>query len=761
MHIKNSLLLFIACFISFNISVNDAKAQTPSKRDSLAKGESSKVSVEPTATPIVTRETQKNDYLSSPKPPGNKVFGSSFFDSPSLSFEPNLRIATPTNYILGPDDELAINVSGYQETNIKTTIGPEGTIFIPQVGTIELSGLRIDDAIARIKGKMAQTAYPSLRSNLSMLTVSLGKIRSIHIIAIGAYKPGNFTVSSLTTVYNALLACGGPGDINTYRNIELIRNNKVFTTIDIYQFLTRGDQKGNIMLKEGDVINFPVYKKHVELRGQVKKPGIYELKDGETFENLLFFAGGYTDSAYRASVKVKQITDIERRVKDLSKTEILAYQPASGDVFTVDAVLTRVENSVNISGGVYRPGEFELTPGITISALIKRAGGLLENVFTDRATLTRTHIDGTTENITFNVSDIMKGGSADIPLIKRDNINISILNEFVVPYKISLSGEVRRPGSFDYSKNLSLKDLIYKAGGFTDAASTYNIEVSRRIISNRTQVVTDSIAIIYTLSTSTNLSIESDKFILSPFDIVVVRRNPGYVEQQSVTINGEVNVPGVYIIKSKNERVSNLIKRAGGLTPYAYLKGIYLTRRAIDNNTQQKEEIVENIQKSIKDTSSKATDDIAKTNARIPINYKKIIDDPNTVQNYVLLNGDIIEVLKEDPLVKISGEVLAANRTGFVENKGLGYYITQAGGTNLKARKSKIYVIYADGHVKRTKNGFFGLFRSYPTVEAGAEIIVPHKRDGGGATATEILGLTSGIISITTLIIVTISSLRK
>jgi prepilin-type processing-associated H-X9-DG protein len=736
---------------------------TPQQFQQLQQGLSNppKTSVSPTETPAVERKEPEITYQSFSKPPSSNVFGSEFFNSSSLSFEPNLRIPTPSNYVLGPDDELLVTVSGYQETNLKTPVQPEGTIFIPQVGSINVSGLSIETATARIKDRMAQTAYPSLKSNLSKLVVSLGKIKSIRITIIGAFKPGNYTVSSLSTVFNSLYLCGGPGAIHTYRDIELIRNGKVYQKIDIYQFLTRGDQKGNVLLKEGDVINFPVYKKQVTISGQVKRPGIFELKEGENFDNLLFFAGGYTVTAFKATVKVKQVTDTERRIKDLSKAEIMVYQPSNGDSFTVDAVLERVENSVGISGPVFRPGEFELTPGTTISMLIKRAGGLMENVYTERAILTRTHVDGTIESIPFNVTSVMNGGVGDISLIKRDAISISTLNEFIVPYKVIIEGEVKKPGTFDYSQNLSLKDVFFKAGGFTDAAYLYNIEVSRRLTKNSATVVVDSIALVYTISTTNSFAIENDKFILQPFDIIRVRRNPGYVEQKRVTINGEVNFPGAFTIQSKNERVSDMLKRAGGLTPFAYLKGIYLTRQDVNDNAKQQEEIVRNLQRTIRDTSTKIIYDVARTNARIPINFQKLIDDPTGIENYVLLDGDIIEVLKLDPLVKVSGEVLSATRTGYSDNKQLNYYISQAGGTNIKARRSKIYVLYADGHVRRTKNGFFGLFRSYPKIETGAEIVVPRKAESTGLKPTEVLSISTGIISLVTLVVVAISNLRK
>jgi protein involved in polysaccharide export with SLBB domain len=707
-----------------------------------------------------SRTSEGNSYLSYQKTRGSDVFGSSFFNTPSLSFEPNLRIATPVNYILGPDDELLITVSGYQEAVFRAKVQPEGTVFLPQVGTISVAGVTIEKATELLRARMGQTAYRSLKNGLSSLVVSLSKIKSIHITVVGAAKPGNYTISSVATVFNSLYVCGGPGDINTYRNIELIRNNKVQQKIDLYQFLTRGDQQGNVPLKENDVINFPVYNKHVTITGQVKRPGVFELKDGETLQDLLFFAGGYTERAYKASIKVWQITDTERRVRDIPKSGIASYQPLNGDVFQVDSVLNKLIDGVAITGAVRRPGEFEFTPGLTIKQLIERAGGLDENVFTQRANLTRLHNDGTRENITFNVSDVMNG-TGDIKLIKRDAINIAFINDLRSDYKIRVEGEVRKPGQYGFRRNLALKDALLMAGGFTDAASSFNIEVGRRIVDQSSHVNIDSIAKVYNVDIQNGLEIDNFNFILEPFDIITVRRNPGYSEQKLVTINGEVNFPGNYTIVSKNERISNLIKRAGGLSPLANKEGVFLIRKSGTPDTSKKQS-VKNIEESTDDkTGDKVIQDVNKANDHIAIDLEKVLNNPGSIGDYLLQDGDMIEVSKQDPLVKVSGEVLSSTKTGYVKGESLGYYLTQAGGVTDDARRSKIYVVYSNGSVNRTHNGFFGLFRSYPRVDAGAEIIVPGKKATKGMSTTEVLGISSTALSVVSLIIITISTLKK
>lgn len=765
MHIAPKIKLLLILLTVFCVPGVVAQ-NVNNKQDSLVKvlppgiNSATKNTTQPLKIEQPERTLQKSDYKDVKNQPSSDVFGAEFFTAASLSFEPNLRIPTPANYVLGPDDELAINVSGYQETNITTTVKPEGTVFIPQVGSISVLGLTIEEATARINSRLGQTVYPSLKNGQSKLIISLNKIRSIRVTVIGAVKPGNYTVSSLTTVYNSLSQSGGPGAINSYRDIELIRNNRVIQKIDIYQFLTRGNQNGNVLLKDNDVINFPVFKKHVTIKGEVKRPGIFELKENESLDDLLFFAGGYTDRAYKASLKVKQNTDIERKIKDIQKNDIASYKPANGDVLEVAAILERVENAVKISGAVYRPGEFELTPGITISGLIKRAGGLLENVFTERGTLTRTYANGTRENFTFNVASVGNGGSADMALTKRDSITIATASEFLTKYKIEITGEVRKPAVYAYQQNLSLKDALFLAGGFTDASTGYHIEVGRRITADRADKNIDTIAKVYELNIDKGFAMESDRFVLQPFDIVNVRRNPGYLEQQTVTISGEVNYPGPYTIKAKTERISDLLKRAGGLTPMAYKKGIFLIRNNTDNNSELRKAAL-NIQKTIRDTSVKVAEDINKTNTKIAVDLQKVLTQPGSVDDYVLQNNDTLNIVKLDPLVKLSGEVLLSTKTGYITGRSMGYYLSQAGGTTERARRSKIYILYPNGSIGRTHNGLAGLFRSYPKIEEGSEIIIPKKLETKKLTTGELLGLTSGVVSLATLIIVTISSLNK
>ena len=730
------------------------------KQDTTAKSLSQTPANQTPSAMQVNRQAPQDTYKTFQRP-SSKIFGSELFSQGSLSFQPNLRIATPSNYILGPDDELLINVSGFQETTVKTTVLPEGTIFIPQVGKLNVNGLSIDAATSAVRNAMVRTAYPSIASGTSRLSITLSNIKSIHVTIIGGYKPGDYTLSSLTTLFNALFVCGGPGDINTYRDIQLIRGGRIVAAADLYQFLTKGNLQGNLLLRQGDVINIPVYQKHIFLTGEVKKPGIFELKKNETLNDLLFFAGGYTDKAYKGTIKVKQITDIERTIKDLNKSQIATYLPSDGDSINIAPVLNRYVNAVIIAGAVYRPGEFEYYPGLSVSALIGKAGGLTENVFTERALVLRNYLDGRKESFAFNVTKILNGTEKDIFLAKGDSVNIATATQFKSNYKIKILGEVKKPGEFEFRNNLTLKDLFFMASGFTDAASSYHVEVSRRFIEERSNKSADTIAKIFSFNTDKNLSVENSDFLLQPYDIVTVRRNPGYVIQQKVTIVGEVNYPGDYAIESKRDRVSDLLRKAGGLTSLAYSKGISLIRSNLDSTNMVQLKTIAKIQKSIKDSSSNVIDDVTRNNDRIAINLQKVLNEPGSSEDYILESNDKIEVLKTNPLVKISGEVLSSTKTGFIEDKSLQYYLSQAGGTTEFARRGKIYVLYANGKTGRTNNGIFGLFRSYPSVEPGAEIVVPRKLIHKGLSTTETVGLTSALISVISLIIVTISSLKR
>jgi protein involved in polysaccharide export with SLBB domain len=720
-------------------------------------GSSTQTGADPRGRPVDQYKTLPNDS------PSSQIFGSNMFTSSSLSFEPNLRIATPANYVLGPDDELLINISGYQEANIKAQVQPEGTITIPQVGVINVAGLTIEGATRAIRTRMTQTAYPNLKSGLTRLNITLGKIRSIRVTIIGGVKPGNYTVSSLTTVFNSLFLCGGPDTINSYRAIELIRGNKIIKKIDLYLFLTKGDLSGNVLLQEGDVINIPVYKKRVALTGEVKRTGIFELIDGENLNQLLFYAGGFTKNAYTASIKIKQISETERSIKDIAKSNYLTYTPGNGDEIIVLRIPERIVNSVSVSGAVYLPGFFEFSEGLTVSELLKKAGGLKEDAFMDRGMVTRVRNDKTKENISFKVTDITSGKS-DIVLQKQDNVNIASATTFISDYSVLVEGEVRSPGSYPYKDNLSLKDILLLAGSFTDAGTSYHIEVSRRLTAQANTPLTDSLAKVFFIDTDKSLSFEGNSFTLKPFDIVSVRRNPMYSVQQRVTIGGEVLYPGQFTITSKHERLSDLFKKAGGLTPSAYIDGVSLVRKAKDDdiaNDTTLKKVIASMQHTLKDTTHSVIRDNRATSVKIAVNMSQVLKSPGSKEDYVLEEGDVVTVAKLDPLVKVSGEVLYSSKINYETGRSVRYYLSRAGGTTDIARLSKVYVIYANGQLDKTDSHLFGLIRSYPKIGPGSEIVVPGKMPRRGLTTGETVGITSALVSIVSLIVITLNAISK
>lgn len=676
-----------------------------------------------------------------------QVFGAQLFTTASLAFEPNLRIATPYDYQLGPDDELEINIYGVQEASYKLRIQPEGAINIPNVGNITVAGLTIDEAKKLIRDKLVKTVYRSLATGATNFTLTLGNIRSIRVTILGASKPGNYTVSSFTTLFNALYLCGGPEKIGSFRAIELIRNNKVHLKVDLYQFLLKGNTSQNILLKEGDIINIPVYQKRVTITGEIKRPGMYELLDNETSQTLLDYAGGFTEKAYTANIKVNQFTSRERKVKDLSQTDFSKYLPGKGDSIAIEPVLDKYENRITIVGAIYRPGLYELKEGMKLSDLLKKAEGFREDAYLNRALLKRQKIDHTKELIAFSLKELMADPSKDILLQKNDSIVVSSVKDMADEKLITVSGEVRRPGAFLYRNNYSLKDLLLESGGFTEAASAYRIEIARRIRSADTNTVSDKLAEIIHIEVDRDLDIKGSQLMLQPYDLITVRKNPGYSEQKQVMIEGEVLYPGNYTIQTKKDRISDLLARSGGFTDIAYQEAISLTRINKQAKAQQ-EEKAKVIAGEIADSVDyRQVNELLDPTVKIAINIAEIMNNLDSDENLYLEEGDVLDVPKKDLLVKISGEVYSPTKITYEQGRSLKYYLGRAGGITDKARKKSIYVVYANGQIAKTERYFFGLIKNYPRIQTGADIIVPARSIKSKATTGEVLGLAGIVVS--------------
>ncbi|MBB4803686.1 protein involved in polysaccharide export with SLBB domain [Flavobacterium nitrogenifigens] len=679
------------------------------------------------------------------------IFGSELFDNPTLDFAPDLKLATPMNYILGPGDELQVSVYGVQEYNASIPVSVEGKITIDYVGQIAVSGMSIEAASQKIKAAIARV-YSTVRSGQSQVSVSLGQIRTIKITIVGGKQPGNYSISSLATVYNALHLAGGPGKNGSYRNIELIRNNKVYRNIDIYRFLVKGDQSDNVTLKENDVIRIPAYTQRVTMEGEVKRPGIFEMKRGESFSDLLNFASGFNEFAYTASINVLQKTGKEFKVHDVSESEFSSYLPKSGDVFRITRILNRFENRIKIEGAVFRPDYYSFTEGMRISDLITRAEGLKEDAYSKRARIIRLKTDLTTEIVNVDLGAALSGDlNADIELKREDIVTVYSILDFREEYKVTIDGEVKNPGEYEYFENLTLNDLVVQVGGLTGSASK-RVEIARMIKSDAIDDADPKRIELIELEITADNNEQIKNFVLKPFDVINIRRMAVYEKPQMVTVSGAVGYPGKYVLANKKETVYNVVMRAGGLTSIANLDGMKIKRPIKEEQIETLERIDLNISKNdtLKGKLAKKLKEDLKF-ATIPVNWEKIVKDKNHFSNVTLFPGDEIEVAVYNEGVKVTGNVLLTSEIPYRNGKGFKYYINAVGGIDSKGWKKKAYIIYPNGKADVTTSFLF--FRSYPKVEPDSQIVVPEKPERKKMTAGEWVGIGSVVSSLALLIV--------
>lgn len=680
------------------------------------------------------------------------IFGSELYTTVSPSFEPNMKLATPLNYVLGLDDQILVNVYGVQQYEGDLLVSAEGFITIPNVGQIKVAGLTIEAATQKIKTVMGNTVYAYLKSGGSKLSVTLSKIRSIKVLIIGANRPGTFTLSSLSTVFNALYIAGGPTAFGSFREIELVRNNRVERKIDLYRLLLHGDQSDNIGLKDNDVIRIPAYKKRVELQGQVKRPGYFEVLPNESFASILDFASGFTDTAYRASVKVFQRSEKERKVQDLESTAYNSYQPQSGDVFVASKILNRFENRVRITGAVFRPDVYQLTPGLRVADLIRRADGLKEDAFTGRGQIIRLQEDLTRSILSFDIKKALAGEINNNSLLQReDEVLVSSVLDLRDSFKVTIQGEVRMPGQYEYVENLSLKDLILQAGGFTDAAFK-NIEIARLIKRDSIASTDNRASTIINTEINGDLSSSAANISLQAFDVITIRRKAGYTIPETVMVSGQIQYPGPYALSSRNERVSDILRRAGGYTPDAYPEGAYLKRYKTVEEQQKSSDVAKKLEKNSKDTASKTiVEEIIRDYDKIPLDLPLIMRSPGSVEDLVVRSKDELFIPKFDGQVKISGSVLLATQVPFQSKNSMKDYINEAGGFSADAWRKKAYVVYANGKAATTKHFLF--FKFYPKVLPGSELVVPKKSEKKSMSTGEIIGISSAMASLAGVVI--------
>lgn len=688
------------------------------------------------------------------------VFGSELFDTPTLNFEPNLKLATPVNYVLGPGDELQISVYGIQEFSDAVPVTVEGKVTIQYVGQIAVSGMTIEAATVKIKNAIARV-YSTVRSGQSQVGISLSRIRTIRVTLIGSKQPGNYSISSLATVYNALFLGGGPAKNGSYRNIELIRNNKVYRTIDLYRFLVNGNQSDNIGLKDNDVIRIPAYNQRVTVEGQVKRPGIFEMKSGESFQDLLTFASGFNEFAFTASVNVLQKTDKEFKVKDVKAADYKLYKPRSGDVFTVSKILNRFENRIQIEGAVFRPSTYSFYEGMRISDLIAKADGLKEDAYTARATIVRLKSDFTKEAVAVNLGKALQGDvQANIVLKKEDIVTVFSILDFKEAYKVTIDGEIKKPGEYDYNPALTLNDLLVQAGGLIGSASK-RVEVARMIQSEEIESTNTSRAELFNIEITPGNNEQAENFVLAPFDVVNIRRMAVYEKPEMVTVSGSVHYPGKYVLADKKEKIYSVLQRAGGLTPLANLRGVKIKRpikaKQIEELASVSIDVTKNeidgtlgIKDTVKNKALKKLKGELKF-ATIPVEWNKIVRNPDSRTNVTLLPGDEIEVAEFNESVKVTGSVLLTSEIPYNSGRGVGYYLDAVGGTDAKAWKRKAYVIYPNGQAAVT--GSFLFFKSYPKVTPGSQIVVPEKPLTKKMSTGEWVSIGSVITSLSLLIL--------
>ncbi|RFS23942.1 capsule biosynthesis protein [Chitinophaga silvatica] len=693
----------------------------------------------------------------------SKIFGVELFSNKNLTFEPNLRMPTPANYRLSAEDELIIDVYGYSELTSKLKVSPDGYIRFPNLGPIYVNGLTIEEARNRIT-KQLSTIYSGIKNGNTSVQITLGNIRSIRVLLIGEIeRPGSYTLPSLASVANALYVSGGPNENGSLRTIQVIRNGQVISTFDLYDFLMKGDLSGNIVLQDQDIVKVNPYDTRVEILGAVKRPAIFEAKSSESLSDIMKYAGGYTTNAYTEIIKAYRNNNRQKEVVNVSNQEINSFKLKSGDQFFVDSILERFTNRISISGAVFHPGDYALVEGMNVTDLIKKADGLTENAALSRGLIQRLQDDYTPVTINFNVLDAVNDKNA--PLLKReDKVIIFSKNELREDYTVNITGEVNAPGKYPYSDNMHLEDLILLANGFNDAASTKRIEVARRIRNNTLGSSSDTIAIIQQFDLNMDLSgtSNSSQFVLSPFDEITVRKAPSYFKQENIRIDGEVIYPGSYAISNKQERISDVIGRAGGFKAEAYPEGAVLLRRTFVNASDSailanKLELLYNkLQDSTDITRVKNA--VERREQLLGINLDKIMSHPGSKYDLLLIEGDIIKVPKKLQTVQLFGEIYFPKKVRYESDYKFRDYIRGAGGFTEQSLKRRSYIVYSNGEIKNTKKIFF--FNRYPKVKPGAEIYVPNKKAKKGLSTQEAVGLLGGLASIA-LIVVTILNTTK
>lgn len=756
--------------------------------------------------PDIFDSLRKSDPYYDLTPTQKKIFGYKLFHNRELDFSPSLNIPTPQSYVIGSGDQLLLDVYGASQQSYDLQVSPEGRVFVPNVGPLQVGGSTIEAATARVK-----TALSRIYSGLSgsnpntFIQLRLGNIRSIKVSMVGELtKPGTYTLPSFATVFNGLYAAGGPNENGAFRKIQVYRDSKLVSTVDIYEFLSKGIQDSNITLQDNDVVIVPPVETRVEVIGPVRREGLFEVKGDESLEDLYVYTGGFTSLAYRDRVTVRRIENNQRKVVDVPASEFDSFSLKDGDEILIGEALERFSNRVQVTGSVNRPGEYSLEEGsFTVKSLLEKAQGVRPEAFLTRATLYRTSDDLTLAAEPLDLQGILNGSIEDVPLKNEDLLFVPSRYDIQEEYYVKISGEINYPGTYPYAREMTIGDLIIRSGGLLESASNSSIEIARRVRESSTGKIAEISTI--SIDPSLQLTEEERNQRLKPFDHVFIRRSPGYEKEQLITIRGEVGYPGEFAISSANERISDVINRAGGLTEFAYPKGATLIRRTVyykgmtesERREQTLQEIKSNLDPELNRNVNEAEQvlynridqklaqqemeklemeraknkqllfegfesqdtifmDSAINKVRIKeqdlvgINLEEIMKNPGSDDDLFLQEGDILQIPKQLQTVRMVGEVLMPTTSKYDKKLGLKKYISKAGGFSEDARKSKTYVIYANGDAKRTHN-FLGL-NFYPELEPGAEIVVPQKPNRNRMSVASWIGIASSLTTVAILV---------
>lgn len=679
----------------------------------------------------------QNNYI--PYNPEDEVFGRNIFNTESLTFEPNVNLATPANYQLGPGDEVIIDIWGASQNTIREEISPDGTISIQDLGIVNLNGMTIAQANDFLKKELSKIYSDSQNS----IQVTLGNARSISINVMGEVMvPGTYQLSSFSTVFHALYSAGGVSEIGSLRNIQVVRNGENIATVDVYDFIMRGQIQDDIRLQEGDVVIVPPYEALVKITGKVKRPMRYEMKKDETVNTLLKYAGYFAADGYKGSLSIVRQAGREYSICTVDEKDYSVFKIKDGDVVTATAMLDRFTNKLEIKGAVYRPGMYELSGSLnTVKQLVEKADGLLGDAFTNRAVLYRQRENLTSEVLSVDIKGILDGTTPDIPLRKNDVLYIPSIHDLQDMGSVKIWGEVAKVGEYPYADNMTLEDLIITAGGLKESASLVRVDVARRIKDSKSTSSQATIGQNFCFGVKDGFIIDGEPgFVLQPYDQVYVRRSPRYQEQQNVKINGEVLYGGEYALTTKSERISELVKKAGGVTQFAYVKGAKLMRKANEEEMKRMEDIVKMMRKELGDAAMDSLGIEVDSTFTVGINLEEALLNPGGNADIVLREGDVITVPEYTNTVKINGAVMMPNTVSFKKGNSVKDYISQAGGYSQNAKKTKKFIIYMNGQVAEVRG------TGKRQIEPGCEIIVPTKKKKN--TVGNILGYISSFSSI-------------